>query len=78
MPTELLDRDLLFFNIVPYSPGKEKETAGDILDYVEKTGNAITGPVHIHFSSMKSRMEGESHEVRCSRHDRNQGPCRRC
>ena len=41
MPTELLDRDLLFFNIVPYSPGKEKETAGDMLDYVEKTGNDI-------------------------------------
>ena len=34
------------------------------MDYVEKTGNAITGPVHIHFSSMKSRMEGESQPVR--------------
>ena len=34
------------------------------MDYVEKTGNAITGPVHIHFSSMKSRMEGEPQAVR--------------
>ena len=34
------------------------------MDYVEKTGNAITGPVHIHFSSMKGRMEGQAQPVR--------------
>ena len=41
MSTELLNRSFLFFNIIPYSPGKEKETAADILDYAEKTGNDI-------------------------------------
>lgn len=34
------------------------------MDYVEKTGNAITGPVYLHFSSMKSRMNGEPQAVR--------------
>lgn len=34
------------------------------MDYVEKTGNAISGPVHIHFSSMKARMAGVPQAVR--------------
>ena len=35
----LLERDFNFFNIIPYSPGKEKELAADVLDYLDKTGN---------------------------------------
>lgn len=33
-------RDFHFFNIIPYSPGREKELAADVIDYVEKTNNA--------------------------------------
>ena len=32
-------RDFHFFNIIPYSPGREKELAADVIDYVEKTNN---------------------------------------
>ena len=34
------------------------------MDYVEKTGNAITGPVIIHFSDRKKRVEGTAQPVR--------------
>ena len=52
---------------------QEQPFSGDIksaiinahfMDYVEKTGNAITGPVYLHFSSMKNRMSGEPQAVR--------------
>lgn len=33
------DRNFFFFNIVPYSPGKEETLAADIIDYFEKTKN---------------------------------------
>lgn len=36
----------------------------DFMNYVEKTGNAITGPVYIHFSSTDDRMEGRAQTVR--------------
>lgn len=36
----------------------------DFMSYVEKTNNAITGPVYIHFSSMKDRVEGNAQTVR--------------
>ncbi len=35
----LLERNFNFFNIIPYSPGREKELAADVLDYCEQTGN---------------------------------------
>lgn len=34
------------------------------MDYVEKTSNAITGPVYIRFSSLKDRMESRPQSVR--------------
>jgi len=34
------------------------------MEYVEKTGNAITGPRYIHFTSMQSRLKGEPQAVR--------------
>ncbi len=34
------------------------------MEYVEKTGNAITGPVYIQFSSIKDRMEGNPQAIR--------------
>ena len=34
------------------------------MDYVEKTGNAITGPVYIRFSSLEDRMEGRPQNIR--------------
>lgn len=34
------------------------------MDYVEKTGNAITGPVYIRFSSTIDRMEGKPQAIR--------------
>ena len=36
----------------------------DFMNYVEKTNNAITGPVYIHFSSIKDRLEGKSQTIR--------------
>ena len=36
----------------------------DFMSYVEKTNNAITGPVYIHFSSMKDRLEGNAQSIR--------------
>lgn len=39
MKENLFARNFTFFNIVPYSPGTEKELAADIIDYVEQTGN---------------------------------------
>ena len=38
------------------------------MDYVEKTGNAITGPVYIHFSSLKDRMESRPQSIRIMQH----------
>ncbi len=39
MKDNILERNFCFFNIIPYSPGREKELAADALDYWEKTGN---------------------------------------
>lgn len=36
----------------------------DFMNHVEKTGNAITGPVYIQFSSLRDRMEGKSQRIR--------------
>lgn len=36
----------------------------DFMNYVEKTNNAITGPVHIHFSSLKDRVSGTPQTIR--------------
>ena len=39
MGHDLLERNFNFFNIIPYSPGREKELAADVVDYFEQTGN---------------------------------------
>lgn len=36
----------------------------DFMTYVEKTNNAISGPVYIHFSSIKDRVHGTAQTVR--------------
>lgn len=36
----------------------------DFMNYVEKTSNAITGPVYIHFSSTQDRIEGKPQNMR--------------
>ena len=36
----------------------------DFMNYVEKTSNAITGPVYIHFSSIRDRMAGNPQTIR--------------
>jgi len=41
MSSNIFERKLLFFNIMPYSPGKEKELAADAIDYYKQTGNDI-------------------------------------
>ncbi len=35
------DRDFIFYNIAPYSPGKEKELAADMKEYSARTGNKV-------------------------------------
>ncbi len=37
-PTE---RDFVFYNIAPFSPGREKKLAADLRDYTARTGNRI-------------------------------------
>lgn len=41
MAETFFDRNFYFFNVVPYSPGKEEQLADDVKDYFEKTGNDI-------------------------------------
>lgn len=36
----------------------------NFMNYVEKTGNAITGPVYIRFSNLQDRMEGIPQNIR--------------
>lgn len=36
----------------------------DFMNYVEKTNNAISGPVYIHFSGIKDRINGKAQTVR--------------
>ena len=41
MSTNIFDRNFVFFNILPYSPGAEKILAADVIDYYKQTGNDI-------------------------------------
>lgn len=36
-----MEKDFLFYNIVPFAPGREKRTAQDMIDYRTRTGNDI-------------------------------------
>ena len=39
MKDQTFDRDFVFFNILPYSPGEEKQLAGEAIEYTVRTGN---------------------------------------
>ena len=41
MGNALFDRNFIFFNILPYSPGREEELAADAIDYYQQTGNDL-------------------------------------
>ncbi len=41
MNGNIFNRNFTFFNIIPYSPGSEKELAADAVEYAEKTKNSI-------------------------------------
>ena len=41
MCNDLFERNLLIFNIMPFSPGNEKELAADAVDYYKQTGNDL-------------------------------------
>ena len=41
MSVNLFENNFTFFNVLPYSPGKEKDLAADAVDYVEQTGNEV-------------------------------------
>ncbi len=41
MSENLFERKLLFFNIMPYSPGDEKKLAAEAIDYYKQTGNDL-------------------------------------
>ena len=39
MKDQTFDQDFVFFNILPYSPGEEKQLAGEAIEYTARTGN---------------------------------------
>ena len=39
MAEQTFDQEFNFFNVIPFSPGEEKQLAGEIVEYVERTGN---------------------------------------
>ena len=41
MSSDIFERNFLFFNVLPFSPGKEKELAADAVDYMKQTGNDL-------------------------------------
>ncbi|MBR2374251.1 MAG: hypothetical protein IKA87_08500, partial [Lentisphaeria bacterium] len=41
MSENLFERNFTFFNVLPYSPGREKGLAAEAVDYVEQTGNDV-------------------------------------
>ena len=39
MADQTFDQNFVFFNILPYSPGEEKQLADETIEYTQRTGN---------------------------------------